>query len=119
MTDTQKLKALLLEEQKQLEASLGTVAVRDPHNPGGYAAIEGNQGHEHTSDDNDLADELEELGNNSAITRELEDRLAIIHKALADLDEGTYGICNTCGGAIEEDRLGADPAAQTCKAHME
>ena len=119
MTDTQKLKAILLEEQAQLVASLGTVAVRDPHNPGGYAAIEGDQGHGHTSDDNDLADELEELGNNSAITRDLETRLEIVNKALTDLEEGTYGVCNECDADIEEDRLGADPAAQTCKIHME
>ncbi len=119
MIDTQKINAILVEEKQLLENRLGEIAIKDPHNPGGYVAIEGDQGHGHTSDYNDVADELEEFGNNMAITRELEDRLAIIQKALEDIESGTYGICNVCEGTIEEDRLDADPAAQTCKSHMQ
>ena len=36
----------------------------------------------------------------------------------AAIAAGTYGTCEVSGEQIEEDRLEADPAARTCKAHM-
>jgi phosphoserine phosphatase RsbU/P len=37
-----------------------------------------------------------------------------VDAALARLDEGTYGVCDACRGAVEADRLAADPLARTC-----
>jgi RNA polymerase-binding transcription factor DksA len=34
------------------------------------------------------------------------------------IEKGAYGTCKICGEKIEEDRLEANPAAQTCKLHM-
>jgi RNA polymerase-binding transcription factor DksA len=34
------------------------------------------------------------------------------------MDSGSYGKCEVCGKAIEADRLEANPAAPTCKEHM-
>jgi RNA polymerase-binding transcription factor DksA len=34
------------------------------------------------------------------------------------MEEGKYGICKVCGEEIEEARLEANPAAETCKAHL-
>lgn len=37
-----------------------------------------------------------------------------IGAALARLSEGTYGVCQTCGGAMSDDRLDAMPHARHC-----
>ncbi len=46
----------------------------------------------------------------------LEVGLARIERALAKLDEGTYGTCDTCGGAIAPKRLEAMPESVQCVA---
>ena len=38
--------------------------------------------------------------------------------ALERIEKGTYGICEVGNEEIEEDRLNANPAARTCKAHL-
>lgn len=40
--------------------------------------------------------------------------LAAIDAALVRLDEGTFGICQTCGNAISPERLEAIPYATQC-----
>jgi DnaK suppressor protein len=65
-----------------------------------------------------VADAIEGLEINTAITEQLEMRLREVTLALEKIDAGTYGTCTVCGLAIEEDRLGANPAAPTCKLHM-
>ncbi len=40
--------------------------------------------------------------------------LAEVDAALERMDKGTYGICETCQGHIENDRLLADPLCRTC-----
>ncbi|NDU71583.1 TraR/DksA family transcriptional regulator [Actinomadura sp. DSM 109109] len=40
--------------------------------------------------------------------------LADIDAALARLRDGTYGLCERCGGQIGAERLDARPAARTC-----
>lgn len=40
--------------------------------------------------------------------------LARIDRALAKLDEGSYGICDSCKGPIADDRLRAVPSAALC-----
>ncbi len=42
------------------------------------------------------------------------DQLRLIDEALARLDEGSYGICDDCGGAIPPKRLAALPWAVFC-----
>ena len=37
-----------------------------------------------------------------------------ISEALARLDQGTYGTCSSCGGAIAKGRLEARPSTQHC-----
>ncbi len=71
-----------------------------------------------TADDTEVADKFEELGINDAVVSELEKQLKDVDDALANIDEGKYGVCETCGAQIEEDRLNANPSARTCKAHM-
>lgn len=37
-----------------------------------------------------------------------------IDAALDRVDDGTYGVCVTCGDTVGEDRLDALPASQRC-----
>ena len=46
----------------------------------------------------------------SRAARELDEVLAALHR----LDEGSYGLCIDCGGAIDERRLLAMPATRFC-----
>ncbi len=46
----------------------------------------------------------------------LEARLIRVERALAKIDEGTYGRCDGCGEPIPEPRLHAMPDAVTCMA---
>ncbi len=49
----------------------------------------------------------------------LEEDLADVERALARLDEGTYGTCEVCGGQIADDRLAETPAGRRCAAHAQ
>jgi RNA polymerase-binding transcription factor DksA len=41
-----------------------------------------------------------------------------IERALARLDEGSYGTCEVCGGALPAAVLAERPAARFCPAHL-
>jgi sigma-B regulation protein RsbU (phosphoserine phosphatase) len=41
-----------------------------------------------------------------------------VDAALARIETGTYGLCETCHDAIEADRLAADPLARVCLDHL-
>lgn len=49
----------------------------------------------------------------------LDDELADVELALARLDDGTYGRCETCGGALPDQRLAAAPASRSCGGHLD
>ena len=55
-----------------------------------------------------------ERGEAEALAGELTTTLEEVEAALGRLDEGTYGICERCGGAIAGDRLDAMPMARLC-----
>jgi DnaK suppressor protein len=87
----------------------------------------------HEENPRTIADELGELagrgtdnhlGDMATVTfdRELDEgleegaqqTLTQIDRALAKLDDGTYGMCERCGKAISEERLRARPSATLC-----
>jgi RNA polymerase-binding transcription factor DksA len=47
----------------------------------------------------------------------VEATLADIERAIAGLDDGTFGVCEECAGPVEPDRLDRDPTARRCSAH--
>lgn len=49
----------------------------------------------------------------------LDDELADVERALARLDDGTYGRCEMCGQALPDERLAAAPATRRCGGHLE
>ena len=112
--NTDQFKAQLIEEKHRLVGELkkiGRNVGADDWEATSATEID-------TADETEMADKLEELTTNSAMVGELEKQLKDVDDALIKLDDGAYGICETCGLPIEEDRLGANPAARTCKAHM-
>lgn len=52
-----------------------------------------------------------------AAHEQLGDTLQQVQRALAKLDEGSYGVCDECGGPIGEGRLEARPWATRCLEH--
>lgn len=66
----------------------------------------------------EIPDRMEELQENEATEENLKALLAQTEKALAQIDAGTYGVCEICGKEIEVARLEANPAATTCIAHL-
>lgn len=71
-----------------------------------------------TSDfDENFADSAQvtaEKGENRALAGSLREQLDDVDRALAKLDDGTYGQCEKCGQAIGEARLEAMPATRFC-----
>lgn len=61
------------------------------------------------------ADETEELVNRSAEEKDLQKGLDDINAALAKIEKGEYGVCESCGGEIEEEVLDAAPESRLCK----
>jgi DnaK suppressor protein len=114
--NTEPYKLRLEEEKATLEAELATVGRRNPANPADWEARPSDTGQE--ADPNDQADLMESYSENNAILTDLEARYNSVTAALARIAEGTYGTCAVSGETIEEDRLNADPAATTCKAHL-
>ncbi|HRH55481.1 MAG TPA: TraR/DksA C4-type zinc finger protein [Candidatus Paceibacterota bacterium] len=114
--NTDHFRTRLTEEKALLESELATVGRKNPSNPNDWEPVPEDTGPE--ADPNDRADQMEEFGNNNAILTDLEARYNSVLAALARMDTGTYGVCETSGEAIEEERLEADPAARTCKAHL-
>jgi RNA polymerase-binding transcription factor DksA len=45
---------------------------------------------------------------------ELSDTLDAVEAAMRRLDAGSYGLCEECGGSIDDERLSADPTVARC-----
>jgi DnaK suppressor protein len=58
-----------------------------------------------------------EQGENKALLNQLNEQLADVDRALAKMDDGTYGLCERCGEPIAEARLEAMPATRFCIKH--
>lgn len=105
-------KAKLLAEQKRIQGVLKRDDVVDSEIPGGHKPKFNELG----SEDGENASESEQFGNDLSVTEDLESRLKKIEWALARIKDGTYGKC-PMGDEIEEARLRAEPAAETCIKH--
>ena len=114
--DTNAYKTRLEEEKTRLEGELGSIGRKNPANPADWEAVPSETGQE--ADPNDAADLIEGFEANTAILKDLEARYQDVLAALSRIENGTYGVCEVSGEAIEAERLDADPAARTCKAHL-
>lgn len=118
MIDTNKFKELLESEKKDLVEQLSHVGRINPEDPNDWIPAPSDDREDH-ADQSDRADQMEELGEHIAEERLLEGRLKDVLAALKRIDDGNYGKCNEGGEEhdIEEARLEANPAANTCVAH--
>jgi len=114
-TDIYKNK--LIVEKERIEKELSSLGRINPEDATDWQATPDDMNTLH-SDKNELADEMEEFEIRSAVQVELENRLLNIRSAIERIENNTYGKCEKCGKDIEEDRLGANSAAKTCKAHL-
>lgn len=117
MIDIAHYKKLLEEEKNTLVSELSDIGIKKPDGEWEATPVAPEEGE--TSDENDVADRFEGYEERSATLTTLQKRLEDVDAALAKITEGTYGICEVSGEPIEEDRLAANPAARTCKAHLE
>jgi DnaK suppressor protein len=110
--DTTEFRELLEEERQRIVDAIQYLASESPGNMQDEVGELGGIGV-----DNHLGDmasvtfdrELDEgLGEGAQQT------LSQIDRALAKLDDGTYGICERCGGPVGEERLRARPWATLC-----
>jgi DnaK suppressor protein len=53
-----------------------------------------------------------------SLQEDVEGRLGDVDRALAKLEDGSYGRCETCGAAIPDERLETVPAARLCLEHQ-
>jgi RNA polymerase-binding transcription factor DksA len=71
------------------------------------------------SDQNDMADRFEEFESRSSMIKVLEPRLKNILQAIKGINRDSFGKCEICKKDIEVSRMEANPAARTCKKHLE
>jgi DnaK suppressor protein len=116
--NTEHFKKLLLAEVAVLEKELSGIGRKNPNNKTDWEAVEPKMDTD-TTEDGDMASTIEQYESNSAVLNNLEIRLAEVKAALLKIENGIYGMCEVSGEPIEEDRLEANPAAKTCKMHME
>lgn len=70
------------------------------------------------ADESLVADAAEQADTDISMLAELENRYRHIKIALHKIELGTYGVCEIGGETIDEARLQANPAARTCRDHM-
>ena len=93
----------LTDERDRLESQISSLE------PGGGSAFDDN-----FADSGQVA---AEQGENKVLASQLRSELDEVERALAKLDAGTYGMCETCGEPITPARLEAMPAARFCIQH--
>lgn len=82
--------------------------------------IEAASGDSPLAHDENFADSAQvaaERGENLSLAGQLSQQLVEVERALAKLDDGTYGLCEVCGRPIAEARLEAMPATRFCIDH--
>lgn len=110
--DIEYFKGKLEEELLNVKKELLTVGRINPDNPKDWEPTKADFNIPE-SDKNDMADEIEEYEERSAILKDLEIRFNEIKDALKRIENGTYGIDAVDGEVIPRERLEANPAART------
>lgn len=115
--DTSIYKEKLSADLAEITEELGTLGIHNPDNPQDWVATpEKEEGGE--ADPNVAADRVEDWEERRATLAQLERQYNDITRALQKISDGTYGICEIGNEPIEPDRLSANPAARTCKKHI-
>jgi DnaK suppressor protein len=99
--ELQVVRTSLEEERTQLRSQLEELGV-------------GGQGMAFDENFADSGQVAAEQGENRALIGSLQEHLDDVERALTKLDEGSYGVCESCGNSIGEARLEAMPATRYC-----
>ncbi|HEY7946752.1 MAG TPA: TraR/DksA family transcriptional regulator [Acidimicrobiales bacterium] len=65
-------------------------------------------------DRDDPASEAHDLQRSEDSIDAVDELLDEVEGALSRLDDGTYGVCQSCGASIDDARLAESPTAQSC-----
>ncbi|MCE9585408.1 TraR/DksA C4-type zinc finger protein [Candidatus Nomurabacteria bacterium] len=115
MLDKKQIKEELEKERDLLVEELKSMGKLNPQT-GEWEAIPDSS--EQESDPNSAADRFEDYEERSSMTRDLGARLSSILNSLKNINKGSFAKCEVCGKEIEIDRMKANPAAKTCKKHL-
>ena len=107
MADFTKLYERLKKEKAQILEKLDQLIAR------GQPQVERREGSPFGKREEE-ADGVLELEKRMALEKRLRASLAEIEHALQKCEAGTYGLCDSCGKAIEQARLEALPQANLC-----
>lgn len=114
--DTNYFREKLEAEKDRLTADLSGIATPSPTIAGDWDTVPGDT--EEMALEGEVADRLEDNEEREATEQALEARLDEVTLALEKIASDDYGMCEICHMEIEADRLEANPAAATCKAHI-
>jgi RNA polymerase-binding transcription factor DksA len=117
MINTKHFKEKLETEKKALEKELANVGRKNPDNPSEWEAVP-TERDVSQADENTVADGITEYEENNAILNTLEARYKDVKSGLDKISKKVYGLCQVCQNEIEIERLEVNPAARTCKEHM-
>ncbi len=117
MLDKKKIKEKLEKERDVLLEQIRDIGTLNPETNEWEATPEELNSRE--SDQNDMADRFEDFEERSITIKALESRLNNILNALKGLHKESFGRCEVCKKNIEMDRMEVNPAARTCKKHLE
>lgn len=115
-SEIENFKKKLTAEKTSLEQQLAGIGTKDSQSAGGWDATPGNIEVD-AADENELADKLEELEENTGVVSQLEVQLGEVKAALERIEAGKYGLCEVCGQEIEKERLEANPSARVSIKH--
>jgi DnaK suppressor protein len=108
--EIQELRERLLSERKDLQAQFDEL--EETAFGSNQSDISGEMGFDEEYADSGTA--TFERERDLSLVNNLRDLMERIDKALAKIDEGTYGLCDRCGRPIEKLRLKALPYANLC-----
>jgi DnaK suppressor protein len=106
-TDYKKLREHLESEQKRLTEELEQITTNVP------TSEERREGSPFGKREEEATETLE-LEKRLALENRIRQELAGIEHALQKFEEGTYGLCDSCGKPIAPERLEALPQASLC-----
>jgi DnaK suppressor protein len=78
----------------------------------GHLLREGGEGAGH--DQADVGSNTFERDHEMSMAKNAKDNLAMVREAIVRIDDGTYGVCESCGKPIGKMRLQAFPRATLC-----
>lgn len=110
-TALQSIRDNLVTERTELEEQLKEIEESVFQSP--QSEVSGEVGYD-TDDYADAGSATFEREKDLSIANNVQDLLVKVNRALEKIDEGTYGVCESCGNPIDSARLKALPSVVLC-----